>query len=284
MKHRIIHILILLFSINGIAQEHAIRSVEQDKFDVYFDFNESKINVIEKEKILNWYIKNSKIAVSKIYGYCDWVGPNKYNDSLSVKRVKEVYNFLIKNNIVVYDNYEALGFGEDFQQSKKQSKNRKVTIFYNRKDEINSINSLEPIINGAKTDDKIVNETFSEKIKDAKKGDIIILKNIYFKNRSAKIVSESQNSLYELLCAMQNNPNLKIEIQGHICCQLVSDIEDISTLRAKAIFVYLVQNKIKRTRILYKGFGITKPIHPIPEKNPQEEEENRRVEILILEN
>ncbi len=284
MKHRIIHILILLFSINGIAQEHAIRSVEQDKFDVYFDFNESKINVIEKEKILNWYIKNSNIEVSKIYGYCDWVGPNKYNDSLSVKRVKEVYNFLIKNNIVVYDNYEALGFGEDFQQSKKQSKNRKVTIFYNRKDEINSINSLEPIINGAKTDDKIVNETFSEKIMDAKKGDIIILKNIYFKNRSAKIVSESQNSLYELLCAMQNNPNLKIEIQGHICCQLVSDIEDISTLRAKAIFVYLVQNKIKRTRILYKGFGITKPIHPIPEKNPQEEEENRRVEILILEN
>jgi outer membrane protein OmpA-like peptidoglycan-associated protein len=129
-----------------------------------------------------------------------------------------------------------------------------------------------------------MNETFSEKIKDAKKGDIIILKNIYFKNRSAKIVSESKNSLYELLCAMQDNPNLKIEIQGHICCQLVSDIEDISTLRAKAIFVYLVQNKIKRTRILYKGFGITKPIHPIPEKNPQEEEENRRVEILILEN
>lgn len=284
MKHRIIHILILLFTINGIAQEQIARLIEQDKFDVYFDFNQPKINAIEKEKILNWYSKDSNIEVSKIYGYCDWVGSNKYNDSLSVKRVKEVYNFLIKNNIVVYNSYEAIGFGEDFQQSKKQSKNRKVTIFYNRKDKVNSINSLEPIITGAKTDDKIINETFSEKIKEAKKGDIVILKNIYFHNRSAKIVSESQNSLYELLCAMQDNPNLKIQIQGHICCQLVSDKEDISTLRAKAIFIYLIQNKIKRTRILYKGFGVTEPIHSIPEKNPQEEEENRRVEILILEN
>lgn len=293
MKQKIIHFLLLFFTLNGFAQVLTINGYVQEQFDVYFDFNEPKISVIEKEKILNWYYKDPNIEVSKIYGYCDWVGSNRYNDTLSIRRVKEVYNFLIKNNIVVYDNYEAIGFGEDFQQSKTQSENRKVTIFYNKEadtnKESNEESNEEPIIvesvNAiAKTKEEIQNETFTEKIKDAKVGDILTLKKIYFKNRSSKIVSESQNSLYELLCVMQNNPNLKIQIQGHICCQLVTDIEDISTLRAKAIFIYLVQNKINRQRILYKGFGITRPIHPIPEKNPQEEEENRRVEILVLEN
>ena len=34
----------------------------------------------------------------------------------------------------------------------------------------------------------------------------------------------------------------------------------------------------------FKGYGVTRPVHPIPEKNTQEEDENRRVEILIVEN
>lgn len=293
MKQKIIQIILFFFTINGFAQVLTINGYVQEQFDVYFDFNQPKINKSEKDKILNWYSKDPNIEVSKIYGYCDWVGSNRYNDTLSINRVKEVYNFLIKNNVVVYDNYEAIGFGEDFQQSKTQSENRKVTIFYNKEADTNKQSNKqskeEPIIVEAvdaiaKTKEEIQNETFTEKISDAKVGDVVTLKNIYFKNRSAKIVSESQNSLYELLCVMQNNPNLKIQIQGHICCQLVTDFEDISTLRAKAIFIYLVQNKINRQRILYKGFGITRPIHPIPEKNPQEEEENRRVEILVLEN
>jgi outer membrane protein OmpA-like peptidoglycan-associated protein len=34
----------------------------------------------------------------------------------------------------------------------------------------------------------------------------------------------------------------------------------------------------------FKGYGVSRPIHPIPEKNTTEEDENRRVEILIVEN
>ncbi len=293
MKQKIILFILLLFTLNSYAQVLTINGYVQEQFDVYFDFNEPKINAIEKEKILNWYNKDSNIEVSKIYGYCDWVGSNRYNDTLSIRRVKEVFNFLIKNNVVVYDNYEAIGFGEDFQQSKIQSENRKVTIFYNKEADTNkesiTESKEEPIIVEsvsaiAKTKEEIQNETFTEKIKDAKVGDLLLLKNIYFKDRSAKIVSESNESLYELLCVLQQNPKLKIEIQGHICCQEVIDYEDVSTRRAKAIYMYLIQNKINRSRLSYKGFGNSKPIHPIPEKNPQEEDENRRVEILVLEN
>ena len=70
----------------------------------------------------------------------------------------------------------------------------------------------------------------------------------------------------------------------HICCQTKVDVGDVSTARAKAIYNYLLRNKIDRNRMSYKGFGVSKPIHKIPERNEIEANENRRVEILILEN
>ena len=121
-------------------------------------------------------------------------------------------------------------------------------------------------------------------IKEAKVGEIIKLPNIYFYNNVAKTLPKSQPTLQELLCAMEENPKLKIEIQGHICCQKGSDVKNVSFARAKAVYLFLIKNKINKNRMTYKGYGVSRPVHPIPEKNAQEEEENRRVEVLIVEN
>jgi outer membrane protein OmpA-like peptidoglycan-associated protein len=83
---------------------------------------------------------------------------------------------------------------------------------------------------------------------------------------------------------MNDNPKLKIEIQGHICCKLPSEYDAVSTARARAIFNFLILNKIDRKRLSFKGYGVSRPIHPIPEKNSQEEDDNRRVEIMIIDN
>jgi outer membrane protein OmpA-like peptidoglycan-associated protein len=251
---------------------YALSLSAQEKIEVFFDFNKAEINTTAQQKLETWIASNEAIEVSKIYGYCDWKGTNHYNDTLSLKRVDAVYQFLIKNKIKVLDNYEVRGFGEDFKQSKVQSENRKVTVFFQK---VKKEASEAPKLDDSKT--------LEEKFKEAKVGDVIVLKNIYFKNRSPRIVPESKPTLYELLCVLEDHPNMKIQIQGHICCQLVGDFEDISTLRARAVYTFLIQNKINRKRLSYKGFGISKPIHPIPEKSEQEANENRRVEILILE-
>ena len=81
---------------------------------------------------------------------------------------------------------------------------------------------------------------------------------------------------------MEENPKLKIEIQGHICCVAGEDVKDVSTARARAVYNYLLRSKIDRKRMTYKGYGSSRPLHPIPEKTVQEEDENRRVEILIV--
>ena len=246
--------------------------IAQEKLEVFFDFDKYEFNMAANQKLVDWVAGSKNVEVQKIYGFCDWKGSNHYNDTLSWKRVHSVYDFLKDRNVKIKSDYESKGFGKDFEQSIIQSENRKVTVVY----EI--IKEAVP-----KTKEAILLEELNVALKTSKVGDIIKLKNIYFYNNSPKLLPKSKPILYELLCVLNDNPKLKIEIQGHICCQTVSGQYDVSESRAKAIFNFLVQNKINRKRITYKGFGTTKPVHPIPEKNDQEEEDNRRVEIMIVE-
>jgi outer membrane protein OmpA-like peptidoglycan-associated protein len=246
----------------------------QEKVTVFFDFNKHHLNDIAMQQLQTWIANNPKMEVSKIYGFCDWKGTNNYNDSLSMKRVKTVFNYLKEKNIKVKGGYEIKGFGEDFEQSKVQSENRKVLIVYELKKE-------ETPKLTAGNDDTL---PLAEQFKQAKTGDKIRLKNIYFYNMTPRILPKSRPVLIELLCAMEDNPRLKIEIQGHICCQKVFDINELSVMRARAIYNYLVGQKINRKRMTYKGYGTSNPIYPIPEKSEFEQNENRRVEILVLEN
>ena len=187
-----------------------------------------------------------------------------YNKKLAERRIENVQILLEKSGLKFNKSIEKIAFGKDFKQSKIQAENRKVTIFFKEPE-------LAPM-----------ESELTKKIKNSKVGETITLPNIYFFNNSARIVPKSQPTLIDLRCAMEENPKLKIEIQGHICCQLVNDFNGISTARAKAIYSYLIRNKIDRKRMKYTGFGVSRPIHKIPEQNEQEEDENRRVEILIV--
>jgi outer membrane protein OmpA-like peptidoglycan-associated protein len=240
----------------------------QQKVEVFFDFDIFRLNDEAVALLEQMIEENPNVIVSKIYGFCDWKGTNTYNDTLSLKRVNEVYGFLRNKGIKIKPDYESKGFGEDFEQSKVQSENRKVLVVFEE-------------VRPEKTPD--YSKTLSEIVQNSELGDKIKLKNINFKNNSAIIVPKSKPVLYDLLCVMEENPKLKIEIQGHICCQTQPGLYDVSTARAQAIYAFLVRNKIDRKRITYKGFGITKPIFPIPEKSEEEQDANRRVEIMIVE-
>jgi len=233
----------------------------QQKLDVYFDFNKFELNLNAKSKLDSLLINNRNIEIVRVEGFCDSIDSNKYNKILSEKRVESVLKFFKNNHIKFTNNVETFGFGENFKQSENQSKNRKAIIFFNLKEE------------------KI---TLKDKINKAKAGDIIRLKSINFYNNIDVILPKSKPVLEELLAIMKSNLTLKIEIQGHICCKRPDEEDSVSLARAKAIYNYLVDNNINKNRLKYKGYGVSKPIYKIPEKNNFEEDENRRVEILIV--
>jgi outer membrane protein OmpA-like peptidoglycan-associated protein len=124
---------------------------------------------------------------------------------------------------------------------------------------------------------------FMKKVGNATVGEKLKIDNLEFMINTFAVVNESRGKLYELLLVLQHNPQLKIEIQGHLCCMPV-DRTDLSTKRAKAIYSFLVANQIYPPRLSYKGFGSSQPIFPIPEKNEAERAANRRVEIVIVAN
>lgn len=243
----------------------SIKSVGQKQIEVFFDFNKDFPNQASILEINEWIANNKNVEITKLLGYCDSIDTKNYNKKLAERRIENVQILLSKSGLKFSKEIEKIAFGKDFKQSKVQAENRKAIIYY-----------TEPLVS-------IIESELTKRINKSKVGETITLQNIYFFNNSARIVSRSQPTLLDLRCALEENPKLKIEIQGHICCQTIADITDVSTARAKAIYSYLIRNKIDRKRMTFKGFGITKPIHKIPEKNEQEEDENRRVEILILE-
>lgn len=243
----------------------SIKSIGQKQVEVFFDFNKDFPNPSSILEINEWIAKNKNVEITKLLGYCDSIDTKDYNKKLAVRRIENVQILLDKSGLRFNKNLEKTAFGKDFKQSKIQAENRKVTIFYN-----------EPLV-------LPVESELTKKIKNSKIGELITLPNIYFFNNSARIVPKSQPTLIDLRCAMEENLKLKIEIQGHICCQTAGDKNDVSTARARAIYNYLLRSKIDRKRMTFKGYGTSRPIHPIPEKTEQEEDENRRVEILIVE-
>jgi outer membrane protein OmpA-like peptidoglycan-associated protein len=240
--------------------------VAQKQFELYFDFNKDFPNA---QSILDFNRWKTSVKVSEVYqleGYCDSVDTKNYNKKLAERRIESIVKLLKSSSISISKEVVKHAVGKEFEQSENQDKNRKVIVYYNE---------LQP---------EKPKSVLYEAIKNARVGETIKLSNIYFYNNSARMVPKSEPILYDLLCVMEDNPKLQIEIQGHICCQTVTDVGDVSTARAKAIYNFLIRNKIDRTRMSYKGFGTSRPIHKIPEKNETEADENRRVEIMIVEN
>ncbi len=121
-------------------------------------------------------------------------------------------------------------------------------------------------------------------IAKVKVGGSFVLRNIVFVRDSTKLEPESEPELKNLLDIMTNNPSLKIEIQGHVDGVNYVNTPYYQTLsngRAKAVYQYLIDNKIDATRLKWKGYGSSRKIYEYPQ-NEAQSKANRRVEIKIL--
>jgi outer membrane protein OmpA-like peptidoglycan-associated protein len=289
MKHLIV--LSFIFLINFMCG--------QKQFEVFFDSNKFELNKIEKLRLDSWITQNLESKIVGVDGYCDEDGTVLANDTLAKKRIENI-SLLIKNKIKMRSDFKSRNFGEQHQLSKIKAQNRKVILFYlESKDIVNEnkilgIKELEPKKinfpkkitvnnpNGTQSEYNL-DVDFMNKINLAKKGEKLRIENLNFLINTFIIVPESRAKLYELLLVMQNNPNLKINIQGHLCC-MPNDRTDLSTKRAKAVHGFLTHNEVDKSRISYQGMGVSQPIFTIPEKTEQERAANRRVEIEVKEN
>lgn len=109
----------------------------------------------------------------------------------------------------------------------------------------------------------------------------IVLKNIFFDFNKYELQSTSQVELDRVVQLLQENPTLKIQIEGHTDnIGNTSDNQKLSENRAKAVVAYITSKGVDAKRLTSKGFGATKAI--ADNTTEAGRSQNRRTELKII--
>ena len=261
---KILSFLIFLFSLNLSAQ-----NADKDSllvFELNFELDSKRLTKNEKSRI-DSLIKVMPIDIvrrAEIYGHTDSLAGIEYNRKLSKSRVISVLRYLEKRGLDPLD-VQTDYFGEE----RPKYENAPETRYKNRRVEIHFYIATALI---PEPDQKLSQLSLS-------KGDKIQIPNLNFVGNQPIPVWQSFEALQELLLLTKRNPDLKLEIQGHVCCS--SNLE-LSEQRARMVYDFLIVNGVPKNRLTYRGLSNSRPLNK--ERNPREKALNRRVEILILEN
>lgn len=228
-----------------------------------------------------------KIKSVQIHGFADFLDKDYFNLALSVRRAEKTKAYILEKNAGIKI-AACKGFGEKYSSD---TKNSSGDAFYRRVDVIVDFEVVHQNSTVQKKQNDLKKDTVvnSRKIEEMNTGEKLVMEGLNFEPGRHYITKASVPVLQKLLLTMQKNPELKIQIQGHVCCTdgkedgYDYDTRDrkLSENRARAIHDYLINKGIDKKRVSYKGFGHSQPKFP-EEKTPEEEQANRRVEILIL--
>lgn len=160
----------------------------------------------------------------------------------------------------------------------------------------NSKNNLDSLNNAANNENLIAcdpiednstvltlkkSEITENAFNSAKVGDKFNLNRIFFEFNSSELLSISFIELDRLYNILSEKKNLRIEIRGHTDNIGTAQYnKTLSVSRAEAVYKYLMEKGIDKSRMKYRGFGNKVPIS----ENETEEgrSQNRRVEIIII--
>ena len=121
---------------------------------------------------------------------------------------------------------------------------------------------------------KIHSKTREKTAKIAEKNDIV------FENNSSELTDKSRLVMNAFIEFLRENPTVHATIEGYTD-NIGSDDANLrlSEERAKSVYDYLVNNRVRPDRIQYKGYGAANPIAP----NDTEEgrAKNRRTVFVI---
>lgn len=263
------------------------------KLQLFYNINEY-VSQRNNNRVDSFYNTLPKVpAKVTITGYTDFLHNTSYNASLSQKRADVVKDRLLKLNTRALINIISCSGSGEAASADNHSKlgepgQRRVDVVVEvaTKAAVVQIQKPKPISEAPKEEKPAITLPKLEKLK---KGESFALEGLSFEPGRHVVLLTSMPVLRRLLETLESNPTIKIEIQGHICCtsgtedgyDYDSNDDKLSENRAKAVYNYLVKHGIAAERLIYKGFGHSKP--KVREINPATEQINRRVEIKIVE-
>lgn len=259
-----------------------VYSQTQYTHEVYFNTDEYVVPATEENRLLLFISKLQDIEVESIaiYGFCDDVGADSYNMTLSKQRAEAIKTIFSNNEISESLIHNVDGKGEillkivnEKNVLKIRGLNRKVEIIVTEK-------TAKPEVPELVTSKE---ETIADKIKGSLKvGDKIIFKNILFRTGYSTVVPKSKKTLEDIAKALVERDDIYFTIQGHVCCtKYTRDAVDkktkqrnLSVARAKYVYDYFAKKGVNKKRMRYLGMRRKFPLGGDPKFD-------RRVEIVI---
>lgn len=270
---------------------HNTYAQKADTFHVFFPVAASTLSANGKQT-LDSLLYNDIITKGRkvgLIGYADNTGTDSINNPLSLERAKTVANYLQYMGIDTTDIELVTGKGA-IKRNSQQSypADRRVDI----------------IPGGFKKKAVVTPSdiTAIQQLATIGKGQKVSLNNIIFLAGTPVILEKSYPVLQALTKTLKENPNIKIRIEGHVCCfhgdvkppkypyskytqRILNDQERIeqtlSDDRAYEVKKYLMKHGIDPDRLSCKGFGTTVPLYE-PDGKTMNADLNRRVEIRIM--
>ncbi|MFT6166141.1 MAG: outer membrane protein OmpA-like peptidoglycan-associated protein [Vicingaceae bacterium] len=262
---------------------------QTDTIKLYFEIGKFEVSSEELRKL---QVDKSDWQKVEIISYTDYLGTEKLNNRLSMDRSREVRARLVEYglNTATLGIVEGRGIaGETLNTVEGIKTNRRTDIVISRTNPKISTNEETDTVH-RKIPTVVKKVQLKSQIDSASVGDQLVLSNMLFLPGQHFLTAESLTSYNELFQTMNQNPKLRVKIEGHICCKI--DNEDgldlatnkfnLSEARAKYIYDLLIYDGIAASRLSYEGFARSNPLFPY-ERTEEEKTANRRVEIRILE-
>jgi outer membrane protein OmpA-like peptidoglycan-associated protein len=252
-------------------------SQEQTVHSIYFDTNVSDLKPEQTDDLVAFLkaIDTTRLENLAIYGYTDDVGKVDYNYTLSQKRAHNVKTALTSKGIQLKIILKIEGKGkvmieEDLEEKipEARSKNRRVDVVLN----------FKPIV----IEELNIPGVYTSIRKNAMVGDRIYLENVLFEQGSSELTMASRKELERITKLLKKQPEIHIEIQGHVCCtkkhkdamDSKTKKRELSKNRAERVYRFFLAKGISRVRMTYKGMGSSQPLG-------KAEQYDRRVELVV---
>lgn len=275
----------MLLASAGFCQKRVSHSVQ-------FELDKFEIAATEKEKLTAWLLQmQDTVSRIEVVGYCDYLGSEEHNMTLSKQRANAVMAFIEQTNNFTFRSSLVSAVGESFSTPSLTTKGKpadrkvEITAIFKKKPKLVSVAST--VLKN--TPKKPTTSTKSDLLVNAQEGQTVVLSNLNFFPGRHYLVPSAMPELERLIEIMKQNPTLVIEVQGHICCKLDSidglDVDtktySLSANRAQYIAQQLALAGVEKERIKHRGFAGSRPLVK-PELTEQDRQKNRRVEIKIL--
>ncbi len=192
------------------------------------------------------------------------------NEWLSNKRAKTIHDYLISKGI---DSIRLQHKGYGFTNPLIYPEESETDRYQNRRIELS-----------------VISNNHLEQLNKIEIGESVTLRNISFEWGKAEPTTDSFPEIMNLYKALDNFPDLNVEIQGHVCCGKESYTtgekkshhnHTLSNNRAHNIEKKLIALGIDAERLSHKGLGFSQP-KIFPEKTSEDRHINRRIEVVLL--